>query len=830
MDTHRISFIDIDQSYTLPVPDTTQTGFMVVRAPKGNAEALYFPKGQAQLIHSMIGIPTADWPDIQDAIDYNNQFGIWISAPAGTSEDYPSTVGGMYLTSMGLTPFYGVNDPQVLNYQSTVSVTKEKTDFPGAAASNAIVNPSVYLPADPNHDSFAIESIPGTFAPYILKLRVKFWGNTAAVGYEDPAEYELYADGANIKVISPIDNEPVTVGTISGTTWTITGQAPTTTGFFYLDFAQLVAPASYLNGDTTAWLSGNSTAYKTAVTKALAATLSWVVDVEEIAYLAIAQKSATEKPTRITISNIGYEKYYYDKVFSAYMTPNSGNLLPTASQCLDPNRYFVQITENTGVFQSAVIKQVVGNTLSLVTHKFKTKYIKIGAAPADPTTPAHAAADTYVGKIFYVTSSGVMVECTTAGTYPYKLDPTFNTVTFKVEEEVYPGKWISGGTFTGSLNESSVDSFGAKNYFPEVLPDNANTFVEVAVKKSFDTSLTETNSSFMYYKEIDAREYLKSSSYVGYLQGTRYIAKLVADTIATGSVGGVLTESETPVLLEGWTEAMKSIYDENNIFMEPTGCESLKETILALRQASHKLSTFIAPRLLSLEEATDVDIIAVTGRSTGITQPVNEFLRKDSYTGKKYWTSLVGAYGAKLSKILQDKMGGWAPMYTDIGGIGGQLNIKIEKQKYDFSVDDQKILEAKGLNAMTYTPAYGVMLVGQRTAQDPTNTTDWSYLGHSMAFDLFKREVRDKVMIPQLGKPNDPYYQEMRQKQVEAILGRRIGGLTPIWAAGKVEVASVNTPEVKAQRTFKIKVSVKVNVFSEYVVLEFVNVSQLTSF
>jgi len=148
--------------------------------------------------------------------------------------------------------------------------------------------------------------------------------------------------------------------------------------------------------------------------------------------------------------------------------------------------------------------------------------------------------------------------------------------------------------------------------------------------------------------------------------------------------------------------------------------------------------------------------------------------------------------------------------------------------KYEFTQAQLEAFDTIGLNPITMDPTYGLMVVSQKTTQDPDNLSDWSYLGHSMAFDLFKREVRDNVMVPQIGKPNDSYYQAMRQRQVEALLNRRTGGAEPIWAAGKVEVANVNTSDVKAQRKFAIRVTVKVNVFSEYVELTFVNVAATT--
>jgi hypothetical protein len=262
--------------------------------------------------------------------------------------------------------------------------------------------------------------------------------------------------------------------------------------------------------------------------------------------------------------------------------------------------------------------------------------------------------------------------------------------------------------------------------------------------------------------------------------------------------------------------------------MEPTGFDSIKEKHYALRSATHKMSTFISPKKISLAEFNKPDSIVVTGRTTGCAQYVNEFLRQDAYS-KKYWTSLIGAVGAKLAKIIDKKMGGAAPMWTDTSaGLGGQLPINVIKAKYDFDPATQKTLDEKGLNAIGYSSSYGVMILSQKTTQDPSNPSDWSYLGHSMAFDLIKREIKKHVMLPQIGKLNDEYYQSMRQQQTDSILNRRTQGANKIWTAGRVEVASQNTDEVKAMRKFVIKLIVKVTPFSEEVELILQNVDQLT--
>jgi hypothetical protein len=98
-----------------------------------------------------------------------------------------------------------------------------------------------------------------------------------------------------------------------------------------------------------------------------------------------------------------------------------------------------------------------------------------------------------------------------------------------------------------------------------------------------------------------------------------------------------------------------------------------------------------------------------------------------------------------------------------------------------------------------------------------------------MSFDLFKRDIRDNVMRPQIGKPINDYWMNIRQQQADAILSKRLSGTQPIWSEGKMDIASVNTATTKAMRKFCMKATVKVTVFSEKCELVFENLGQTTS-
>jgi hypothetical protein len=897
MDSWRMVFIDIDQSYNIPVADSAIQGYMVCRAPKGSTEAVYFSKGSTNQIKAMLGIPTADWPDIQDALDLNATYGLWVSAPPGASASYPSYYGGTYITSQGLFPFYNVTDRTSPSFQVLVDPTQEDDEFIHAQVGNSlapVVNSVVAAPSanvassttpyGPSYlNEISITSVPAAILNSLVGVEFNFWGNKNATTYNTPATYVLGVTGTHLTVTNPGTTATINIGSISGSTSTILLGNPisgyNTSAFatqpLFFDFEQLVSSAPYRAGGVAgaAWnTSGAMTrnAYLAVLGAALASTFKWIVDVTDTTYMTIAQKTQTEKETSITIKDIGYDKYAYDLALDTYVwttptaygyawtyTPGaSGAPYPTAADVENTNGLYVQFYTSTqatthpecvtGIYQSA------GNNAPPinVTANYKNRYIRIvapgilrvvGTSPNFvPGTIANPPCDitnapAYVGSIYYVDSTGTLQLCLTTGaptgTYPARIAANYNQITFSVIEDVYPGDATSGGTFTGSLSQTGTDGYGGNIYFPNVLPENALSDVDIAIYKTFDDDVS-TDGFYTDYRIIDPRNYYagvqQPSTVVTTAVGQRYVTSVVNSLIAAGSTGGVIDARFTPLLIDGWTEAGKGVYEPCPVFAEPTGTEDLKEILYDLRLNTHKVATFVTARMLSASEVNDPSSIIVTGRLTGTSQLVNQTLRSDTFTGAKYWTNLVGAYAAELLYIIDGKLGGWAPMWTNVSGFGGQLPIAVNKMKYEFTQDQLQALDTIGLNPIVLDSTYGLTVVSQKTTQSPDNLSDWSYLGHSMAFDLFKREVRDDVMVPQIGKPNDPYYQAMRQRQVEAILNRRIGGAEPIWAAGKVEVANVNTDDVKAQRKFAIRVSVKVNIFSEYVELTFINVAQQT--
>ena len=72
MKSWRFIFIDENESFTISTTQTTIIGYCVIRAPKGTTEATFFEAGNASAIQAMIGVGTSDWPDVKEAIAFNN--------------------------------------------------------------------------------------------------------------------------------------------------------------------------------------------------------------------------------------------------------------------------------------------------------------------------------------------------------------------------------------------------------------------------------------------------------------------------------------------------------------------------------------------------------------------------------------------------------------------------------------------------------------------------------------------------------------------------------------------------------------------------------------
>ena len=273
-----------------------------------------------------------------------------------------------------------------------------------------------------------------------------------------------------------------------------------------------------------------------------------------------------------------------------------------------------------------------------------------------------------------------------------------------------------------------------------------------------------------------------------------------------------------------WEVAQAEEYSDVDIFFAPS--TDIHSSFFGLA-GYHELAGFIFNESVDPTQIANETALNYGNRYWNI---CNEAVVEYNYN--KFYSPLTGARALMQAKIIDERFGGVAPMYLNTVGLGGQLSVlpgaRILGLKYSYDKNKQKELDTLNFNPVIKDSTYGVMVVGQKTCVSGL-TSDWSYIGHVSAFLKFQREVKNNVMIPQLGKANNEYYRNLRKQQVEALLEKRISGNNRIWAAAKVDTSTadgVNDAQARRERKFVINVMVKVDVFSEYVELNFTNVDQ----
>lgn len=963
----RLLFVDIDSSFSVSTESSTIKGYMVVRAPKGETSPYYFEKGNMTAIYAMIGVPTANWPDLYEAEAFNQEYGLYISAPAGSSKKYPSYFGGAYITSKGLIDFYNVTGKDVIDYTQMVQVGFEDAQGYKKTTVNVIVNPKGVGGASGYALNGKIDGTKDNIALYITGIDSKQWASIQEIGINywgdetsgfnegtyyysvNKVDHKLYVENAEDEAVTDyycgvwVKAADGTYSVIiGGNSWILAESSLTTQTAVLTELENLGIKATSTNtyentdaplltltdlftnienlcanggakapkwSEVVAYLeSGNklvvtnteadgtetavadfdeskffnvefvvtdaSTGNKTAYTTAESYTspvnryqgLTWLLNVKPFTYGYIVQKSAAEVTTNVSISSIGYDKWLYDVavpvIFGPKLKDVSRDLIKSIEFNNDDNLFlYCEVTYDgaTPIMpeEKAVSKKLklyqynsdaeeslttLAKTCTDVGEAYETQslliygdyIVSMNDGKAVGITPTNTTSLQIDHEILYVVSaSNFQIEKEDDENYPLKKDINYNTMTFKVMEEVYPGEMMNGGEFTGSFNEKGKDSYGANIYWPNVLNDDDMSFIEIHPDKTFDEDLDShgiyTGTRIVDDKlTYDLTGTLVPTTFDLKLKGQRYVTHAVEQNIKDGTTGGSWRDEFQMVVKQGWTEAFDSQYDDVFIFMDPTG-EEFVHTQHASLVMTHKLAIAISPKNITKAEFTNPSKITVTGRSKQTAQFAGEFQYYDAYTGKSFWMKPIGDVGLMCARIYDFKMGGWPPAWYNYNDMGGQLPRAVLKARWNFSDTATKIMDEKGINPIVYNSDDGLMVTSSKTTQDPNNLTDWSYLEHVMAFLLCKRDIRDNVMRQQIKKPIDDYWMGVRQTQVEAILAKRTTGSNKIWTKAICDIAGVNTDITKAARKFVIYVKVKVTPFSEFVELMFENVNQTTN-
>lgn len=891
----RLRYIDVDKSFVVNETEDEVIGYAVIRAPKGNQRPIYFAKNNSQAIDALVGVPSANWPDIFEVKAFNADYPLYVSAPAGNSKAYPSYFGGFYFAKSGIHKFYNVSSKEELEKgvgnAFNVKVIPGKEDKFKSEFANKLTQIKISGPKVPNYVPTADQIGYGFFSM-----------ETTAEG----SDYAITFTKNKKLAVEAIDYDTMRNGLVSaaGTDTTYWGDEEGLWTFKGND-AKLVNFGIQYDGEDRAkedwnaladWIGrenfeavegdGDEKAEQLAqlllnggisvdgeeysIAFGIQNTFTFAVSIEDEVLAYWFQQSPTEEKTEVDISMIGYDKYYYEKLlnYAPYDKDEykkSGHLKPVITEDMTEadiavledelqNNQYVGFYDadrlDKGVkFVGKLTEDDSGEVYYSVTGDLNTKFIAFQDAltggrvdsvyhtfyrPDAGDKVTHVLTEEEEIALWGEIDGPLNYQADLTATKAVPVNPNFNNITVEFKERVN-NQPVSGGIFTGSLDELGTNTYGNPNYYPDLIADD-DTFVCVRVIRKFgdDPSDLDEHGFWQNKRIIDPYDIDKDGTSPTekkfYIEGDRYCTLVMQSNLALRRAGGIWNDNYRQIIIDGLTEATLGEYDDAWIFFECTGQEVFKPYLAQISKIQENAAT-LSPKIL---EPNDKGIVTEAIASKVIvTDRVNEganalyageFEVFDDVTKTKYWRQPIGSVARMIAKILDKRYGGAAPAWYNENGIGGQLtDVKAIRSRYQLDENAEKILDQKGINPIVLAGNDGVMIVSQKTTRDSNLLSDWSWLGHALSFLRVRREIRDKVMRQQIMKPINSYYMNIRQQQVDSILAKRLAGDSPVWSSATCDIAGVNNAYTKANRDFVIEVAITVTPFSETVTLRLVH-------
>lgn len=906
----RLRFIDIDKSFTVNETEDEVIGYFAIRAPKGNQRPIYFSKNNSEAIDALVGVPSVNWPDIFEVKAFNAEYPCYVSASPGTSNVYPSYFGGFYLTKNGIQKFYNVATKEELEkgeghafLAKVVPGMEDKFNNNFKKTRIRVFGPDLpsYTPAAGELGDGFFEIAPSEDGKYGISFEKNRELDVQLIDYDTMENGLVSPKGTDTTYWGDDDEDGI---------WTFEPDGKTATLY---NFGIKYSPEKLANGANPLrdWIGGRTYNYIMELpeeenrARALAELLlngitiingetfqiafgiqknfTFGVSIESDVLAYWFQQSPTEEKTIVEITDIGYDKYIFDKLlnYAPYDTEvfNSEKRLVLPMEDIKTGK-FGEFTE--GEIEDIVDRftgnQYLGfydpnttdNVLMYIgkkmydektdevyfeaTSELNTKYVTFqeNIIPGSNNIISHIYHNFYrpdrnaLNGVPHIFTEEEEIEeyGEIDGPEKYKEDlvlnravpknPNFNNITIEIKEKVN-GVMTSGGQFSGSLDEAGTNIYGNPNYYPDLIRDD-DTFVCVRVISKFgdDPSDLDSRGFWTHGRLIDPYDIDKDENISTVkkftIEGDRYCTMVMQSNLAMKKQGGIWTDAYKQIIIDGLTEATLGEYDDAWIFVECTGREDFKPYLAKISKTQENAAT-ISPKLL---QPNSKNIITDTIASQVIvTDRVNEganalyageFEVYDPVTKTKYWRQPIGSVARMLARIMDKRLGGAAPAWINEDGIGGQLtDVNAIRSRYQIDEDAEKTLDKKGINPIVLAGDDGVMIVSQKTTRDPNLLSDWSWLGHALSFLRVRREIRDQVMRPQIMKPINKYYFGIRQEQVDNILAKRLSGKNPIWTAASCDIAGVNNAYTKANRDFVIEVQITVTPFSETVTLRMVH-------
>lgn len=405
---------------------------------------------------------------------------------------------------------------------------------------------------------------------------------------------------------------------------------------------------------------------------------------------------------------------------------------------------------------------------------------------------------------------------------------TFNSESFPASVTTLEGSCLYVMSGTDAKSCTGVD---VKGYLFPKFPTKNNIDVTFATPGQSESvtiaNINSTNISFAL-DNVDTDQV-----YICYVESNSSVADPDLATFAPISFRGCEKVYDNEALETGWDKAV-DVNDSIDLFFDPA-CHDVDSTVpagkffgLAARNRYMGLAGYIFNATASPEKSTTIPKLEYGPNYWSI---CNQAVINPA-SANSFYSSMVGARAVMQARIIERNYGGSAPMYiNDSNGLGGQITSLVGSSKLRYSFRDPDIRQKfanKNYNVVVSDPNYGVLITSQMTCKSGA-LTDWSYIGHACAFLNLQRLIWDNVMTPQIGKANNPYYRELRAQQVQRYLDARTGGSNSIWAAASVDTSTapgVNDAAARKANKFVITVKVRVNIFSETVTLNFVNLPQ----
>lgn len=403
-----------------------------------------------------------------------------------------------------------------------------------------------------------------------------------------------------------------------------------------------------------------------------------------------------------------------------------------------------------------------------------------------------------------------------------------------ISQEVFNSSvlYALSGTAVKDDQDAEIKKLNIKGYLFPKFPTTKNTDISfVSPRQAEFITIADINNSNVSFSlnNVD-----NSQPYVCYAEIDDRVDTSGITSLASLSFRGCTKDYGNESDIEkGWESAL-NIDDSIDLFFDPV-CHNVTNSAptgsffgLAARSKYMGLAGYLFNCTVDPDKVSEAPALTYGPNYWSI---CNQAVINPA-SANSFYSSMIGARAVMQARIIERNYGGSAPMYiNDSNGLGGQLGSLVGSTKLRYSFknpDTRQKLADKHYNVVVSDPNYGVLITSQMTCKDGT-LTDWSYIGHACAFLTLEKLIWDNVMIPQIGKANNPYYRDLRAQQVQRYLDARTGGSNSIWSAATVDTSTapgVNDVAAQKARKFVIVVKVKVNIFSEEVVLNFINLPQ----